>query len=408
MTNGNVKLMFTVDPISLEGTVDKQYELYPQGHNMCAIKKNEAYYCHPHRNLKPRVLSTGLNRYSCECDGDRQQTSNSLTKFNKKRRQRRYSLPTQKEPETSPKEDMIYYVLPAFRSTLVVDAHVSSCISNELAHSQTFRKRFLRFIRRNGGFRSCTSEYEEWTEEEQEMWEHYLKVPYLIDIVTVWPLQKIDYSWLYRIQSLLGKHVQLEEGFAWLSTLGGAHSALGEIFLKHAEKAGSISKQQLKLSILLGNTLMIARCYVFWAWSLMQRGDMASSKMCIRVVWWWCQNQYCKDKILENMCLAVWSRLKWKHSLLKAVRSTNPSCNPGGASGSDRDNSGDGPAISRKNGNCQQAAAKSQDSFNHCHGDSPPPITNVFSREAVNLNTNNSSLLVSLNSPTIDAGTVVR
>ena len=118
------------------------------------------------------------------------------------------------------------------------------------------------------------------------------------------------------------------------------------------------------------------------------------------------------------MCLAVWSRLKWKHSLIKAARSTHPSCgaarsthpscNPVVASGSDRDYGGDGPAFSGKNGNCQQAAAKSHDSFNHCHGDSPPSIMKVVSREAVNLNINNSSLLVSLNSPSSVDGNSVR
>ena len=45
----------------------------------------------------------------------------------------------------------------------------------------------------------------------------------------------------FKINYLLGLHIALDEGFAWLSTLGGAHSALGETFLQHVSLCGLIS-----------------------------------------------------------------------------------------------------------------------------------------------------------------------
>lgn len=395
-TNGNVKLMFTIDPIGID---DNQYVLFPQRQYFHTIKSNEKHYCQPHKDFKPRILKRRTNKNQCGCNEFEQPTHIYEPNLYRNNLQRRYSLPVPKitKQTTPPDDNILIYVLPTFRSTLIVDAHVSSCISNELVHSKKFRKRFLQYIRKNGGFRSCISEYEEWTEEEQDMWENYLKVPYLVDVVTLWPFQKIDYSWLYRVTSLLHQHIHLEEGFAWLSTLGGAHSALGELFLQHAEKAGRISKEQLKLSLLLGNSLMIAKCYVFWAWSLIQKDDLPGAKRCIRNVWQWCQAQYCRDSILTNMCLAVWSRLQWKLSLRRAARSLRPpSCNPG----RNPDHHNNNRDVIRKNKLLKQDSIGCHESLNQSHGDSQQFNNNVRTKETVNVNSNDNSHLVSLNSST--------
>ena len=193
-STGPVKLLFTVDPITLKSGDDHhQYEIYPQGHISCFSRLDRDLYCTPHNNFKPCILNVKQDEPKCA------QTSQCSTYSNvtDRRLLRRYSFsePVNLDIEDSELEDVMYYVLPVFKCTLVVDAHLSCCLSHELTRSRSFRKRFLRNIRRSGGFRCCMEDYQRWTEEEQDMWDNYLKVPYMIDVVTVWPQQKIDYPW---------------------------------------------------------------------------------------------------------------------------------------------------------------------------------------------------------------------
>ncbi|GFR57546.1 hypothetical protein ElyMa_005340800, partial [Elysia marginata] len=139
----------------------------------------------------------------------------------------------------------------------------------------------------------------------------------------------------------LSKHIVLEEGFAWLSTLGGAHSSLGETFQHHAERAGEISGHQLRLAIQLGNESLIARCYVFWSWSLMQRGYLGRCKLCILNTWRFCKTLKCRDRVLENMCKAVWSRLRYRRALRQGMITTRQPNGCGGNIIEFRDDSSD-------------------------------------------------------------------
>lgn len=310
-SSGDVKLVFSVDPIS-----------FKDSHFQCFYKYAEGY-CNPHRHFKPHVLQKEKVYESVCCSSS---FSNNI---------RRYSLPiaesdlTNKYSSDIKRDKNVFYVLPKFKCTILLDAHMSSAISQELVRSRAFRKRFLRYVKSHSGFRDCLSDYEKWTEEEKQMWDNYLSVPFMIDIVAVWPEQKIDFPWQYKILSILNMHISLEEGFAWLSTLGGAHSALGELFLEHAEKAGNISKQQLNVAKLLGNRPMMARCYIFWSWSLMQKWELRKAKKCIRNIWIVCKTLRPKDHILENMCRAVWSRLQYRHSISYKQKHGDCSINSG-------------------------------------------------------------------------------
>ncbi|XP_005102475.1 uncharacterized protein LOC101850969 [Aplysia californica] len=404
MSSGAVKLMFTVDPIRVQGSEDRQYELYPLDPCSVGAKQTEAIstmYCLPHRNFSPKVLRLSQKQVCCVAPPPPPSAAG-------KGLMRRFSLPappplTPTGPAPEKQQDVMYYVLPNYKCTFLCDAHVASCVSSELARSRTFRRRFLRFVRSKGGFRNCIPDYEQWTEEEREMWDNYLCVPYMIDVVAVWPQQKIDFPWCDRILCLLNKHITLEEGFAWLSTLGGAHSALGEVFSQHAEQAGKISKKQLKVAMLLGNEQMIARCFVFWSWSLMQRGELRRCRRCIRNVWRYCKRLRCRDHILENMCKAVWSRLQYKQSLAqaktRAVRGEGGDRH-GNSSGEDGDDSDD---AGRSNGLRLVARGAAASRVAMIFGSKLESCASetACSSENRNFNPNNSSLLDDIASGTM-------
>ncbi|RUS86349.1 hypothetical protein EGW08_005867 [Elysia chlorotica] len=327
MSGGPIKFVFTVDHISpVNSSNNSVNNVYESNTHQCysasgvASKDADSFYCDPHERFSPCIVRQSESE--CEFVSPKQGAS-------PRGMVRRFSMPNdaleipvnpsrQTQSTMAIGEDglntMIYFVLPTFRCTLLLDAHVASCVQCEYSRSKTFRRHLMRFLCRGEAFRNCIPDYQKWSDEEKESWENFLLVPYLIDVVAVWPKQKIDYAWCSHILGTLSKHVVLEEGFAWLSTLGGAHSSLGETFQHHAKRAGEISSHQLRLALQLGNESLIARCYVFWSWSLMQRGHLTQCKRCILTTWTFCKTLKCRDRILENMCKAVWSRLRYRRA----------------------------------------------------------------------------------------------
>ncbi|KAK6968675.1 hypothetical protein BgiMline_028560 [Biomphalaria glabrata] len=320
MSGGAIKLMFMVDHI-VSGDNGKQLILQHSSlfaRNGILEKDSVSFYCQPHDSFFPVIIK--------ECKKLQEEELPSS-----QGRVRRFSVPSLEVSVASPNElfeqtsDIIYFVLPICRCTVLLDAHVASCISRECSRSKTFRWRLWKYLMKHNGFRDCVHEYEQWTQEERDAWDNYMTVPYMIDVVAVWPKQKLDYAWIRRVLGLLCKYVVLMEGFAWLSTLGGAHSSLGETFRHHAEKAGEISKKQLKTALELGDESLIARSYIFWSWSLLQRGELRRCKACVLNTWKFCQNIRSKDWILEAMCKAVWSRLKYKKAARRAPKKSHGS-----------------------------------------------------------------------------------
>ncbi|CAG5133183.1 unnamed protein product [Candidula unifasciata] len=319
ISEGPIKFMFMVDQITAASNGKEMFvvDSHLIGQNNIKPVDPVSFYCHAHKKFSPVIVR--------QCK--QELATLSPTTGVRKGLMRRFSVPSleldlnmKSAPDQCSSQDVVYFVLPKFRCTILMDAHLASCVYSEYSRSKVFRRHFMHYIWRNNGFRNCVPDYEKWTQEERDAWENYLSVPYMIDLVAVWPKQKIDYAWSRRILGLVNKHVVLEEGFAWLSTLGGAHSSLGETFIHHAEQAGKISGQQLRLAIELGNESLIARCYIFWAWSLLQRGLLRRCKHCVLNTWKFCQTLRTRDTILENMCKAVWCRLKYKRSQLRAKR----------------------------------------------------------------------------------------
>ncbi|XP_076453052.1 uncharacterized protein F58A4.6-like isoform X2 [Babylonia areolata] len=121
----------------------------------------------------------------------------------------------------------------------------------------------------------------------------------------------------------LARRILLEEAMAWLSTLGGAHSSLGEYFHHHAERAGEISLKQLKIALQLGDPLTVARCHMFWAYSLMQRGHWRKCTVIVRRVYKLASTHPVVDMRLINMCLAAWTRLQHLHRIHRQKKRTH-------------------------------------------------------------------------------------
>lgn len=73
--------------------------------------------------------------------------------------------------------------------------------------------------------------------------------------------------------------------------------------------AGKISLKQIQLAVRLGNPLLIARCKLYAALSLIQQGYLRTPKYMIRNIYKFAVDQ--NDTRLQNMCKGVWAKLKY-------------------------------------------------------------------------------------------------
>ena len=120
----------------------------------------------------------------------------------------------------------------------------------------------------------------------------------------------LDLAWSRRLLLLLWERRELDYMMSWLSTLGGAFSALGDYFDDCAEMAGRISVKQLELALRLGDPLTAARCKLYAAISLLQRGRFETAAALVR-------QQYRlpaarSDTRLRTMCRGVWNKLQYE------------------------------------------------------------------------------------------------
>ncbi|VDD81327.1 unnamed protein product [Mesocestoides corti] len=92
----------------------------------------------------------------------------------------------------------------------------------------------------------------------------------------------IDFSGHRVVAYHLYRHIILQEAMSWLSTLGGGFSSLGEKFEDAAEIAGEISLRQMYLALSMKIPVFQARCRLFYAQSLMQRGRLKAAISIIR------------------------------------------------------------------------------------------------------------------------------
>jgi Domain of unknown function (DUF4807) len=127
----------------------------------------------------------------------------------------------------------------------------------------------------------------------------------------------------YRVYRIVWEKIEIEHMLSWLSTLGGAFSALGDYFLDRASIAGKISIKQLHLAMRIGDPFIITRCLLFLSIALMQRGHLRSSKHLLRRQYEFAKQHVDYDQKLFNMCLGIHTKLQYLYHL-RHLRRTKP------------------------------------------------------------------------------------
>ncbi|VUZ57796.1 unnamed protein product [Hymenolepis diminuta] len=137
-------------------------------------------------------------------------------------------------------------------------------------------------------------------------------------------IYEIDRSGYHLIANSLYKHILQQEAMTWLSTLGGGFSCLGDRFEDAAEIAGQISLRQMCLALAMKIPVFQARCRLFYAQSLMQRGRLNAAACMIRDVYIFSKTASAVDNPpevrLSLMCQGLWKRLSYLWALRKESR----------------------------------------------------------------------------------------
>lgn len=183
----------------------------------------------------------------------------------------------------------------------IMDTHTLFKILHELRCSENFRNGMAQKVRLDRQLKSGHDDDDDNC--------RYVEALMLVQSNTVLP---IDYNWTMRVLNVALGRVILEDCYSWLSTLGGAFSALGEDFNEFSIKAGLLAaEKQFKLALLLGDQRLLAKCYLFVSLSLCQLGK---KRQCVRhlknVVIPYLNSLPKIDNVLKNMYLHILFRLK--------------------------------------------------------------------------------------------------
>lgn len=79
-------------------------------------------------------------------------------------------------------------IVPYLQATWEVDAHVASCVMCEISRSRTFRRRFLKYLHKNIGFK------QQFVEPIKDF-DRCVEVNFVIEIRPQYPIQKLDFAW---------------------------------------------------------------------------------------------------------------------------------------------------------------------------------------------------------------------
>lgn len=193
-------------------------------------------------------------------------------------------------------EDEVQKKLRVKTNALFLQPFVKECVNSDV-----YRSNVVSHLNRLGGYPACGTVF--------------LKL-----ILEPPDTEIIDYAWNERILRLIWTRVEIENAFSWLSTLGGAYSALGDYFDHCAEEAGRISLRQYKLSRMLGDEGLAARSRLYSALSQAQKGNLHISRNIVRNVAAFARETH--DKRLIRMCQGVWAKLKYLRSLKHESQAT--------------------------------------------------------------------------------------
>lgn len=145
--------------------------------------------------------------------------------------------------------------------------------------------------------------------------------------IIIWELddnicQIIDTSWCHRMNHCALERQHLDYLMSWLSTLGGACSALGDYSPGFALKAGAISVKQMELAIQLGDPTLIARCRLYASISFIQQNKYKMAVKIIKDVYGWVKSlpESCVDQRILRMCQGIWTKLRHEYTLNQCKR----------------------------------------------------------------------------------------
>ncbi|XP_064117021.1 uncharacterized protein LOC135222729 [Macrobrachium nipponense] len=138
--------------------------------------------------------------------------------------------------------------------------------------------------------------------------------------------QIIDYEWNVRMRCSAIERQHFDTAMSWLSTLGGACSALGDYDIQFAEKAEQISFQQMDIALRIGDPAIVSRCRLYLAISFIQRCSFKIASTIIRQEYYWAHSfpKDSRDKRLINMCHGIWKKLQYEKK--KANRNGHVKC----------------------------------------------------------------------------------
>lgn len=120
------------------------------------------------------------------------------------------------------------------------------------------------------------------------------------------------------VRILVWEQLETDHMMSWLSTLGGAFSALGDYFENSAEIAGKISIQQMKLALRSDDPGILARCLLYLSISFIQKHKFKLAQRIIRKQYEFAKQH--EDIRLTKMCLGIWSKLQYTHKITKLVK----------------------------------------------------------------------------------------
>lgn len=127
----------------------------------------------------------------------------------------------------------------------------------------------------------------------------------------------LDYAGSKIFEFLIYQRIELEHAMAWLSTLGGGFSALGDNQIHCAVVAGHISVQQFRIAMELGDEMTVMRCILYYSLSLVQRGYLKQARKIIEHQYSMAKMMPCIDSRILSMCCGIWARLKYEYEKKK-------------------------------------------------------------------------------------------
>lgn len=77
--------------------------------------------------------------------------------------------------------------------------------------------------------------------------------------------------------------------------------------------------QQLRIAMKIGDPLIAARCKLYAAISLMQRGLFKQAKYIVQSQYMFIKSQLNVDERLINMCYGIWTKLHYERNKKKNV-----------------------------------------------------------------------------------------